>query len=109
MNQADSPSDPPKQAADQKSQEKELSKQQVFNVVTDVVVGPNLRVRDNVIQGISILVCLAIGAVIGALLIEEWIPGALVGGFCGLLVGLFGSGIFLMIFRAVRHMKGRHD
>jgi len=26
-----------------------------------------------------------------------------------LVVGLFGSGIFLMIYRAVQHGKGKHD
>lgn len=86
-----------------------MTDQQVYNVVTDTVIGPNLRVRDNVIQGVSILVCLVIGAIVGALLIEEWLPGALVGGFGGLLIGLFGSGIFLMIYRGLRHMRGRHD
>jgi hypothetical protein len=35
--------------------------------------------------------------------------GALLGGFIGLLVGLFGSGIVLMILRAVKHARGQHD
>jgi hypothetical protein len=31
------------------------------------------------------------------------------GGFIGLLVGLFGSGIFIMVFRAIGHARGKHD
>ena len=50
-----------------------------------------------------------LGVVIGALVVKERVPGALVGGLIGILVGLFGSGIFLMIYRAVRHMRGKHD
>jgi hypothetical protein len=33
----------------------------------------------------------------------------IVGGFLGLIAGLLGSGVFLMIYRAVRHAKGKHD
>jgi hypothetical protein len=31
------------------------------------------------------------------------------GGFTGLVVGFFASGIFLMIYRAVKHIRGQHD
>ena len=86
-----------------------LTSRQAYNVVSDTVVGANLRVNDNLFQAIAIAVCMVIGAGIGASVVRERLPGALVGGFAGLIVGLFGSGIFLMIFRAVRHIRGRHD
>jgi hypothetical protein len=38
-----------------------------------------------------------------------WYGGAIAGAFAGLAVGLFASGIFLMIYRAVRHLQGKHD
>ena len=49
------------------------------------------------------------GAGIGFLVVSERVTGAVFGGFIGLLVGLFGSGIFLMIYRAVNHALGKHD
>ena len=85
------------------------SGRQTYNVVTDLVTGPNLRKKDNVYQGVSILICLLLGVGIGALISDNWRVGAVAGGFFGLLVGLLGSGIFLMIFRAVRHRQERHD
>jgi hypothetical protein len=78
-----------------------------YTIVSDTVTGPNLRLKDNVIQAIAIFVCLVLGALIGGLIANG--EGAVVGGFIGLLVGLLGSGIFLMIYRAVMHMHGRHD
>jgi hypothetical protein len=86
-----------------------LTGRQTFNMVSDTVAGPNMRLKDNLYQGLAILVCLPLGAGIGALAMVNAMTGALVGGFIGLLVGLFGSGIFLMIYRAVQHARGRHD
>jgi hypothetical protein len=86
-----------------------MTDRQTYNVVTDTVMGPNVRLKDNVVQGIAILVCLLLGTGIGAAVVEERVPGALVGGFLGLLAGLFGSGLFLMIYRFVMHVRGRHD
>ena len=86
-----------------------LTNREAYNIASDTVTGVNVRMKDNLLQGIIIAACLVLGAAIGAVAVRERIPGALVGGFAGLLVGLFGSGIFLMIFRAVRHIRGRHD
>ena len=86
-----------------------VTDRQTYNIVSDTVVGANFRLRDNVIQAIAIFVSLCVGAIIGAVAVEEQLMGALVGGFLGMIAGLFGSGIFLMIYRAVRHMRGRHD
>ena len=85
------------------------SQREAYHIVTDTVVGPNVRLKDNLYQGLAILVCLLIGAGIGALAVAERGAGAMVGGFAGLVIGLFGSGIFLMIFRALRHARGKHD
>jgi hypothetical protein len=87
----------------------QLTGRETYNVITDTVTGVNLRVSDNVFQAIVSLVCLALGATIGAMGFQERVPAALVGGFIGLVVGLFGSGIWLMCYRAIRHLRGRHD
>ena len=86
-----------------------LTNRQAYNLVSDVAGGVNVRLRDNVMQGIVIAVCLVLGVVLGALLGSDHALGAIIGGFSGLLAGLFGSGIFLMIFRAVMHLRGCHD
>ena len=90
-----------------------MTGRQAYDLVTDTVAGPNLRLKDNLYQGLAMLICLALGAIIGLF----WNGGplygpgfcAVVGGFAGLLVGLFGSGIYLMIYRAVKHSGGEHD
>jgi ABC-type microcin C transport system permease subunit YejE len=37
-----------------------------------------------------------------------WFGGALIGAFAGLIMGVFGSGIYLMVYRALQHLKGDH-
>jgi hypothetical protein len=86
-----------------------LTSEQRYNVVSDVVVGVNLRKSDNLFQAVSILICTVLGAGIGMLIAKETMLGAVLGLFGGLLFGLFGSGIFLMIYRGVRHARGKHD
>jgi hypothetical protein len=86
-----------------------LTGRQAYNLVTDTVAGPNLRWKDNLYQGLAILIGLLLGAGIGFLVVSDRLLGALVGGFIGLLVGLFGSGTFLMVYRAVKHARGKHD
>ena len=103
------PNEPPRRAPRKEPGGEEISGRQVYNVVSDTVGGVNFRLSDNLIQAVSIAVCLVLGALIGALVTEERLLGAMAGAFIGLLVGLFGSGIFLMIFRAVMHLRGRHD
>jgi len=82
---------------------------EAYNVISDTVLGVNVRASDNVFQAIAIFVCLVLGAGIGAAAFQDRIPAALAGGFIGLVVGLFGSGIWLMCYRAMRHLRGRHD
>jgi hypothetical protein len=100
MNEAKPPNDTPKEP---------LTGRQAYNLVTDTVGGPNVRLRDNLYQGLAILVCLLLGTGIGFLAMTDGLMGALLGGLIGLLVGLFGSGLFLMIYRAVNHARGSHD
>ncbi len=86
-----------------------ISGKQAYNAFTDTVAGPNVRLKDNLYQGIAIVVCLFLGVGIGYAFSKDHVTGVIAGGFIGLLVGLFGSGIFLMIYRAVKHAKGHHD
>jgi hypothetical protein len=86
-----------------------LTDRQIYNLVTNTLAGPNIRPKDNLYQGLAILICLGLGALIGYLTVTGQPTGALVGGFLGLLVGLLGSGFFLMVYRAVQHARGKHD
>jgi hypothetical protein len=84
------------------------SGREVYNIVSDIGTGVNVRWRDNLFQLATIGVSLFLGILIGVLVVQDRILGAVVGGFLGVLVGLFGSGIFLMIYRFVRHLLGDH-
>jgi hypothetical protein len=87
----------------------QLSGREAYNLVSDTVVGANVRLMDNLIQGIAISVSTGIGAVIGALVMVDPLAGVLSGGFCGMVLGLFASGIVVGIYRGSRHAKGKHD
>ena len=76
-------------------------------VASDLVTGVNVRPKDNLYQGISILVAMVLGCGVGYLVAGD--IGVALGAIGGLVVGLIGSGIFIMIYRAVRHSKGKHD
>lgn len=87
-----------------------------YNVVTDTVTGVNVRWSDNKFQAIFVLISMVVIAALGALLAAlnaqwnlPWFGGALIGAFLGLVIGVLGSGIFLMFYRAARHLKGKHD
>ena len=86
-----------------------MSGKQMYNVVSDTVTGLNVRRRDNRIQGVIIAASIPVGSIIGLLVTRRPADGVIFGGFFGLLAGLFGSGIFLMIYRAVKHIGGDHD
>ncbi len=100
MNESDKP---------QEGSKGSLSDRQVYNLVTDTAIGPNIRVKDNVIQAVAIAGCVVLGCVIGALVVDERLAGACVGGFVGLVAGALLSGFVLMIYRAVKHIQGKHD
>jgi hypothetical protein len=92
---------------------------EAYNIVSDTVAGLNVRKSDNLFQLKVILVCVLlgvpIGGVAGAMLSDggNRAAGAVAGGiglgFAGVVLGLFGSGIYLMVYRTVRHLKGKHD
>ena len=91
-----------------------LTGKETANLISDTVTGVNLRRNDNLIQAVAVAVGLPVGALTGGLL--AWLLGrpdaglwAFLGGFGGVAVGLFGSGIGLMIYRGARHLRGRHD
>ena len=94
------------------------SVRETYHIVSDTVVGMNIRKSDNLFQLKVILVCCfsgcLIGAIVGAILSDSnhrlsgVIGGGIGLGFVGVILGLFGSGIYLMIYRAVRHWKGEH-
>jgi hypothetical protein len=86
-----------------------LSNRETYNLVTDTVGGPNLRLRDNLYQGLAILICAILGAGIGWLVAKDAFTGIAAGLGGGLIVGLLASGFFLMIYRAVQHARGKHD
>lgn len=109
----------PESSADKSAEisDEPLTDREVYNVVTDLYQGVNFRYKDNLYQGLCILAGLVLGALLGVIVgavvaTDHWqgaLLGAAVGGFIGVLVGLFGSGIFLMVYRALRHFKGKHD
>ncbi|MEY3141775.1 MAG: hypothetical protein RLY21_268 [Planctomycetota bacterium] len=79
------------------------------NRVAETIAGPNLRVKDNLMQ----LIACAGGALLGGVscTIAAMVAGedvfkfALIGTIGGLIVGLFGSGIALMVIGFVRASK----
>jgi hypothetical protein len=87
-----------------------------YNIVSDTITGVNFRLKDNVLQAIFVFAAIVIGAIVGAILAAlkpgwnlPWFGGAMIGSFLGMIVGVFASGIFLMIYRAMRHLQGKHD
>ena len=110
-------SDTPMDADPNKSPSENISAgHAVYNVVSDTVTGLNVRKSDNRFQAMFILAAALVLAAVGAILAAlngdwelPWFGGALIGGFAGLVIGFFASGIFLMVYRAVRHLQGKHD
>ena len=87
-----------------------------YNVVTDTIAGVNVRWSDNKFQAVFVFVSVILASLVGAVLAVlnarwnlPWYGGALIGSFAGLVVGIFASGVFLMFYRAARHIKGKHD
>lgn len=94
---------------------KDQGKPSTSTLVTDVATGPNIRIKDNLFQGVFILVCVAIGAGLGASLVGDPIStalpgggmhpmvGAILGGVVGLIAGTIVSGGILMVYRLFKH------
>ena len=86
---------------------KQPSSQESYNTFTDTVTGPNVRLKDNVFQGLCVLAGMILGVGIGALVALQYafsvLVGCLVGGAGGLLLSVLASGFILMIYRAIKH------
>ena len=87
-----------------------------YNVITDTVTGVNVRWSDNKFQAVFVFASMVLISLLGAVLAAlnarwhlPWYGGALIGSFAGLVIGILASGIFLMVYRAARHIKGKHD
>lgn len=87
-----------------------------YNLIADTLTGVNARWSDNRFQLIFVLISVALGALAMAVLallypswFLPWYGGALIGAFLGLVAGIFASGLFLMVYRASRHLRGKHD
>ncbi|QDT46299.1 hypothetical protein Pan258_03170 [Symmachiella dynata] len=114
---SDNPVEPDPASAPDQSQPQSVSATRAsYNLFSDTVIGVNTRKSDNKFQaifiGISILVLAAVGGLIAVWNTEwemPWYAGALLGAFAGLVFGTFASGIFLMFYRAWRHIQGKHD
>jgi len=74
---------------------------ETFKLVTDVATGPNVRLKDNLYQGIFVVCTTVAGAAIGALISK--FEGAMLGALIGLLGGVLVSGVFIMIYRLFKH------
>ena len=83
--------------------------EQTYKIVSDTVIGVNVRGRDNLLQALVIVTCLVLGAGLGLLVASDRKLGAMIGAALGMVAGLLGSGGFLMVYRLVRHARGQHD
>lgn len=83
------------------------SGRQTYNVVSDTIGGVNIRRRDNLFQAAFIGACLLIAVPLGGLLFG--LGGALVGALDAQIVGVIVSGAIIGVYRAMQHIRGRHD
>lgn len=88
-----------------------LSGRETYNVVSDTVTGVNIRLLDNLVQLVVVLIGAGAGVLVGHLLHEGDRPATamILGAIGGLVAGVILSGTFLAIYRGVRHLKGKHD
>ena len=96
-----------------KKKKKSMSGMDTYNAVTDTVTGANVRLFDNLLQAGGAIVGLGLGVGGGALVAWqfslEYLYACLIGAVVGLIAGVFVIGLFLMIFRAIKHAKGDHE
>ncbi|MSU78692.1 MAG: hypothetical protein EXS16_11435 [Gemmataceae bacterium] len=97
-----------------KNKKKSMSGKEAYNAVTDTVTGVNVRLSDNLLQAGGALLGLIGGVGIGALVARQFAFEYLyyscaIGAVVGLITGVFVVGLFLMIFRAIKHARGKHE
>jgi len=83
-----------------------------YNLISDTVIGVNYRWRDNFIQAVFVLVFAISGAAVCGWMGRQqgnFKEGLMIGTVIGLIVGVVLTGVAIMIFRAIRHLMGRHD
>lgn len=103
------PYEPPSESPEVPPQKTELSGTDTYNIISDTVTGMNIRMSDNIFQAVVIFIGTVLGVAIGALIARFAIEGFILGGMLGMIAGLFGSGIYLMIYRMVQHSRCKHD
>lgn len=96
-----------------KKKKKAMSGKETYNAVTDTVTGANVRLFDNLLQAGGAILGAGLGVGGGALAAKyfagEMLTFCLIGAVLGLIAGVFVIGLFLMIFRAIKHAKGEHE
>ena len=81
-----------------------------YRSFTDWITGLDARVKDSLRQIIAAFVFAAVGAVIGAALLDKnRIGGAILGAVAGWLFGLSAGGLLRMVYRSVRPYRARCD
>jgi hypothetical protein len=90
-----------------------------YNIVTDTVTGANFRKSDNFFQLIVIAGFIVVFAPLGAYFASStsspdsksgaMLGGALAGTLAALIVGVLSSGVILMVYRGIQHLRGKHD
>lgn len=87
-----------------------------YNIASDTVTGVNVRWSDNKFQAVFVFASVVLLASAGTIFAVRnprwdlpWFGGAMLGTLAGLVIGIFSSGIFLMVYRMVRHIQGKHD
>jgi len=79
--------------------------------IFDVVTGPNLRLKDNLIQlaiiVVGTLLCAVAGAAWAHFSGNELMAGVVLGGLGGAIVSLFLSGALLGLIRFITAVRGR--
>jgi fatty acid desaturase len=102
----------PQAAARSASPDSANARDDADRFVSDTVIGFNTRRSDNRLQAIWIGGSMLLAACAMAFAAWwrtdwelPWYGGALIGAFLGMVFGFFTSGIYLMVYRLVHHLR----